>query len=93
MLVVGATAVIQLRPDARRGRPSPWLLALVNRKPPKLACRGALANKTARIAWKLIGQRPTMQPAAGAKPLRSPNGRHSAVLAASRPLRADFAVA
>jgi transposase len=51
-LVVGATAVIQ---QARRGRghSSPWLLELVRRKPPKLAAV-ALANKTARIAWKLM---------------------------------------
>jgi transposase len=57
VLVVGATAVIQ---QVRRGRgqPSPWLLALLKRKPPKLAAV-ALANKTARIAWKLMvsGQR------------------------------------
>ena len=52
LLVAGATAVIQ---QVRRGRgnPSPWLLALVKRKPPKLAAV-ALANKTARIAWKLM---------------------------------------
>jgi transposase len=52
LLVVGATAVIQ---QARRGRgrPSPWLLALLARKSPKLAAV-ALANKTARIAWKLM---------------------------------------
>ena len=52
LLVVGATAVIQ---QARRGRghPSPWLLALLKRKPPKLAAV-ALANKVARIAWKLM---------------------------------------
>ena len=51
-LVVGATAVIQ---QARRGRgaPSPWLLALVKRKTPKEAAV-ALANKMARIAWKLM---------------------------------------
>ena len=36
-----------------RGRPSPWLLALLKRKPPKLAAV-ALANKIARIAWKLM---------------------------------------
>jgi transposase len=57
VLVVGATAVIQ---QVRRGRghPSPWLIALLRRKPPKLAAV-ALANKTARIAWKLMvsGQR------------------------------------
>jgi transposase len=52
VLVVGATAVIQ---QVRRGRgpPSPWLIALIKRKPPKLAAV-ALANKTARIAWKLM---------------------------------------
>jgi transposase len=52
VLVVGATAVIQ---QVRRGRghPSPWLTALIKRKPPKLAAV-ALANKTARIAWKLM---------------------------------------
>ena len=52
VLVVGATAVIQ---QVRRGRsrPSPWLAALLKRKPPKLAAV-ALANKTARIAWKLM---------------------------------------
>jgi transposase len=53
LLVVGATAVIW---QARRGTgrcASPWLLALLKRKPPKLAAV-ALANKTARIAWKLM---------------------------------------
>jgi transposase len=52
VLVAGATAVIQ---QARRGRgrPSPWLVALLKRKSPKLAAV-ALANKTARIAWKLM---------------------------------------
>jgi transposase len=50
--VIGATAVIQ---QARRGRGhhSHWLLALIQRKPPKLAAV-ALANKVARIAWKLM---------------------------------------
>ncbi|MEY9435361.1 transposase [Bradyrhizobium elkanii] len=52
LLVIGATAVIQ---QARRGRGhhSRWLLALIRRKPPKLAAV-ALANKVARIAWKLM---------------------------------------
>jgi transposase len=52
VLVIGATAVIQ---QARKGRghPSSWLIALLKRKPPKLAAV-ALANKTARIAWKLM---------------------------------------
>lgn len=52
VLVAGATAVIQ---QARRGRgrPWPWLLALLARKSPKLVAV-ALANKMARIAWKLL---------------------------------------
>ena len=70
LLVVGATAVIwQAR--CGRGRPSPWLVELLRRKPPKLAAV-ALANKTARIAWKLMvsgesyraGHRPPALPAA-----------------------------
>jgi transposase len=36
-----------------RGNPSHWLLGLLKRKPPKLAAV-ALANKVARIAWKLM---------------------------------------
>ncbi len=51
VLVVGATAVIQ---QARRsGRASPWLAELLKRKSPKLAAV-ALANKMARVAWKLM---------------------------------------
>ena len=52
-LVVGATAVIR---QTRRGaakNPSGWVLALLERKPAKLAAV-ALANKMARIAWKLM---------------------------------------
>jgi transposase len=37
----------------RGGRPSPWLTELLKRKSPKLAAV-ALANKMARIAWKLM---------------------------------------
>jgi transposase len=51
VLVVGATAVIQ---HVRRGgRTSPWLIELLKRKSPKLVAV-ALANKMARIAWKLM---------------------------------------
>ena len=50
VLVAGATAVIK---QAKHGRGSPWLLALLKRKSPKHAAV-ALANKTARIAWKLM---------------------------------------
>jgi transposase len=37
----------------RGGRGSPWIVDLLKRKPPKLAAV-ALANKMARIAWKLM---------------------------------------
>ncbi len=53
LLVVGATAVIW---PTRRGtakRVMPWLASLLARKPPKLAAV-ALANKIARVAWKLM---------------------------------------
>jgi transposase len=52
VLVAGATAVIQQAKNGK-GNPSPWLVALLTRKPPKLAAV-ALANKNARIAWKLM---------------------------------------
>lgn len=50
LLVLGATAVIQ---QAKPGRPSPWLLELLARKPKKLAAV-ALANKMARIVWAMM---------------------------------------
>ena len=65
VLVVGATAVIQ---HARRGgKASPWLAGLLKRKSPKLAAV-ALANKMARIAWKLMltGEAYTAMPAPAA---------------------------
>jgi transposase len=52
LLVTGAMSVIQ-QVQRGRGLPSPWLLGLLKRKEPKLAAV-ALANKTARIAWKLM---------------------------------------
>jgi transposase len=51
-LVVGATSVIQ-QVNKGKAHPSPWLRDLLMRKPPKLAAV-ALANKVARIAWKLM---------------------------------------
>jgi transposase len=53
LLVVGASAVIW---QTRRGTartPSDWVLRLLERKPVKLVAV-ALANKMARIAWKLM---------------------------------------
>lgn len=64
VLVVGATAVIR---QLRSGKPNalePWLRALLKRKAPKLVAV-ALANKLARIAWKLMvtGQAYVARPA------------------------------
>jgi len=51
VLVAGATAVI--RHAQHSGKASPWLAGLLRRKSPKSAAV-ALANKTARIAWKMM---------------------------------------
>ena len=48
LLVVGATAKV-----AKPGRASPWLLALLQRRPRKLAAV-ALANKMARTAFAMM---------------------------------------
>jgi transposase len=53
VLVVGATAVIRQLRRGQSAAVSPWLVELLKRKPPKLAAV-ALANKMARIAWKLM---------------------------------------
>jgi transposase len=52
VLVAGAMAVIR-QLQQNRGKPSPWLADLLKRKP-RLLAAVALANKTARIAWKLM---------------------------------------
>lgn len=52
VLVCGAMAVVQ-QVKAGRSKPSPWLLELVARKAPKEAAV-ALANKIARIAWRMM---------------------------------------
>jgi transposase len=52
LLVVGATAVVK-QASGKHRRGSRWLLDLLKRKTPKQAAV-ALANKTARIAWKLM---------------------------------------
>jgi transposase len=51
VLVAGATAVIQQ--VRRRGTGSLWLIDLLKRKSSKLATV-ALANKIARVAWRLM---------------------------------------
>lgn len=62
LLVVGATSIVKL---AKRGKGSPWLIALMQRRPPKLAAV-ALANKTARIAWAMMMSGQTYRPATAA---------------------------
>jgi transposase len=52
VLVSGAMACIRHAKN-RPANSSPWLVELLKRKPPKLAAV-ALANKTARIIWKLM---------------------------------------
>jgi transposase len=66
LLVVGATAVLQ-QVRRGRGRPAPWLVDLLKRKPPKLAAV-ALANKIARIAWKLMSSGQSYTAMASAPP-------------------------
>jgi transposase len=51
LLVAGATSVVKQAKNRSRG--PAWLIELLKRKPPKLAAV-ALANKMARIAWKLM---------------------------------------
>jgi transposase len=65
LLVVGALAVV--RYAERHGTRRPWLVQLLSRRATKVATV-ALANKTARMAWKIMtsGERyrePPVQPA------------------------------
>lgn len=53
LLVVGATAVVWRARQGASGYDWPWLVELLKRKEPKLVAV-ALANKIARIAWKLM---------------------------------------
>jgi transposase len=69
VLVVGASAVIRqalLHPS----RTAPWLAALLKRKPRKLAAV-ALANKTARIAWKMLVSGEAYDPARNPQPAQA----------------------
>ncbi len=63
LLVLGATAVIRY---AKPGRASAWLLALLERRPRKLAAV-ALANKMARIVWAMMARGEAYRPTATAQ--------------------------
>ncbi|NJS15702.1 MAG: IS110 family transposase [Sphingopyxis sp.] len=52
-LVQGATALLRQVRMGRGNNASSWLVELLKRKPPKLVAV-ALANKVARIAWKMM---------------------------------------
>jgi transposase len=82
VLIVGATSYLrQVRLE--RSKASAWLASLIARKPPKLAAV-AQANKTARIAWKMMvtgepyrGDRTTaasQRAAPPSRPLRAASG-------------------
>ena len=64
VLVAGATAVVAYRKRTAKTE-WPWLDTLIARKPAKLAAV-ALANKMARIAWKMIVTGEPYRPAAKA---------------------------
>lgn len=53
VLVAGATALLRHVREGRGKSASPWILEMLKRKPPKLVAV-AIANKIARIAWKLM---------------------------------------
>jgi transposase len=69
LLVAGATAVIRHASRADSRLATPWLRALLSRKPRKLVAV-ALANKMARIAWAVMTRgeayRPALATATGA---------------------------
>lgn len=65
-MVLGATSLLRQVRACRGKYAAPWLVNLLKRKPPKLAAV-ALANKMARIAWKMMVtgenyRKPAVQP-------------------------------
>ena len=62
LLVLGATAVVR---RAKPGKASAWLIALLARRPRKLAAV-ALANKMARIVWAMMTSGEAYRPPATA---------------------------
>jgi transposase len=83
VLVAGATAVIQ-QAQKGRGYSPPWLVELLKRKPPKLAAV-ALANKMARVVWKLMVSGERYNPARIEAQLAAREGRGAALCGGSAP--------
>jgi len=83
VLVAGATAVIQ-QAQKGRGYSPPWLLELLRRKPPKLSAV-ALANKMARVAWKLMVSGERYNPARMVAQADASEGRVAALCKGSAP--------
>jgi len=83
VLIAGATAVIQ-QVKKGKGHPSPWLVELLKRKPRKLAAV-ALANKMARVAWKLMVSGERYNPARTAAQSAAREGRGAALRGGSAP--------
>jgi len=54
LLIIGASAVVRWA-SRQKGKTSPWLTRMLERKPPMLVIM-ALANKMARIAWALMAK-------------------------------------
>jgi transposase len=75
LLVNGAMSVVK-QAQKHPERASRWLVELLNRKPPKLVAV-ALANKTARIMWKLMvsGERYRGKPQPNPSERSSPRSR------------------
>jgi transposase len=83
VLVAGAMAVIQ-QAQKGRGYSPPWLVELLKRKPPKLAAV-ALANKMARVVWKLMVSGERYNPARIEAQLAAREGRGAALCGGSAP--------
>jgi transposase len=69
VLVVGAMSVIR-QVKRGKGQRSTWLVGLLQRKPVKLAAV-AVANKMARVAWKMMVSGESYQPRHAMHPLKS----------------------
>ena len=83
VLVAGAMAVIQ-QAQKGRGYSPPWLVELLKRKPPKLAAV-ALANKMARVVWKLMVSGERYNPARIEAQLAARERRGAALCGGSAP--------